>query len=103
MPLVRSLALLVSLGMSPAAALAQDYPSRPITMIVPFSAGGPGHDIARILGPPTSGPLRQSLVIENVVGAGGTLATNRVAKAAPDGYTLLLMHVGQDTARALYA
>ena len=103
MQLVRSLALLVLLSMSPAAALAQDYPSRPITMIVPFSAGGPGDVIARILGTAMSAPLKQSFVIENVVGAGGTLGTNRVAKAAPDGYTLLLMHVGQATAPALYA
>src|ERR1041384_166853 len=103
MLLVRSLALLVLLLMSSAAALAQDYPSRPITMIVPFSAGGPGDVIARILGTAMSTPLKQSIIIENVVGAGGTLGTNRVAKAAPDGYTLLLMHVGQATAPALYA
>jgi tripartite-type tricarboxylate transporter receptor subunit TctC len=103
MLLVRSLALLVLLLMSSAAALAQDYPSRPITMIVPFSAGGPGDVIARILGTAMSTPLKHSFVIENVVGAGGTLGTNRVAKAAPDGYTLLLMHVGQATAPALYA
>ncbi|MGY3614489.1 tripartite tricarboxylate transporter substrate-binding protein [Bradyrhizobium sp. USDA 10063] len=100
--LVRSLVLLALL--SPCAtALAQDYPSRPITMIVPFSAGGPGDVIARILGSAMSATLKQSIVIENVVGAGGTLGTNRVAKAAPDGYTLLLMHVGQATAPSLYA
>src|SRR6186713_128924 len=84
-------------------ALADDYPARPVTMIVPFSAGGPGDVIARILGNAMSATLKQSLVVENVVGAGGTLGTNRVAKAAPDGYTLLLMHVGQATAPALYA
>ena len=84
-------------------AFAQDYPSRPITMVVPFSAGGPGDVIARLLGTSMSATLKQSIVIENVVGAGGTLGTNRVAKAAPDGYTLLLMHVGQATAPALYA
>ncbi|WP_265733299.1 tripartite tricarboxylate transporter substrate-binding protein, partial [Acinetobacter baumannii] len=66
-----------------------------ITMIVPFSAGGPGDVIARLLGNSMGAVLKQSVVIENVVGAGGTLGTNRVAKAAPDGYTLLLMHVGQ--------
>ncbi|MBO4221567.1 tripartite tricarboxylate transporter substrate-binding protein [Bradyrhizobium neotropicale] len=100
--LVRSLVLLLLL--SPCAtAFAQDYPSRPITMIVPFSAGGPGDVIARILGSAMSATLKQSIVIENVVGAGGTLGTNRVAKAAPDGYTLLLMHVGQATAPSLYA
>src|SRR6201990_3049552 len=84
-------------------AFAQDYPSRPITMIVPFSAGGPGDVIARILGNAMSATLKQSVVIENVVGAGGTLGTNGVAKSAPDGYTVLLMHVGPATAPALYA
>jgi len=99
---VRSLILL--LLFSPCTiGLAQDYPARPITMIVPFSAGGPGDVIARILGNAMSATLKQSIVIENVVGAGGTLGTNRVAKSAPDGYTLLLMHVGQATAPALYA
>jgi tripartite-type tricarboxylate transporter receptor subunit TctC len=103
MYLVRSLVLLLVLSSPYATALAQDYPSRPITMIVPFSAGGPGDVIARILGTAMSATLKQSFVIENVVGAGGTLGTNRVAKAPPDGYTLLLMHVGQATAPALYA
>ena len=82
---------------------AQDYPNRPITMVVPFSAGGPGDVIARLLGTSMSATLKQAVVIENAVGAGGTLGTNRVAKAAPDGYTLLLMHVGQATAPSLYA
>ena len=84
-------------------AFGQEYPSRPITLVVPFSAGGPGDVIARLLGSSMSATLKQPFVIENVVGAGGTIGTNRVAKAAPDGYTLLLMHVGQATAPALYA
>ncbi len=84
-------------------ALGEDYPARPITLIVPFSAGGPGDVIARLLGNSMSATLKQAVVIENVVGAGGTIGTNRVAKAEPDGYTLLLMHVGQATAPALYA
>jgi len=100
--LVRSLILCLLL-LPYGAAIADDYPTRPVTMIVPFSAGGPGDVIARILGNAMSATLKQSIVIENVVGAGGTLGTNRVAKAAPDGYTLLLMHVGQATAPALYA
>lgn len=100
--LLRSLILFVLLYPC-GAAIAEDYPTRPVTMIVPFSAGGPGDVIARILGGAMSATLKQSIVIENVVGAGGTLGTNRVAKAAPDGYTLLLMHVGQATAPALYA
>ncbi|MEY9657421.1 tripartite-type tricarboxylate transporter receptor subunit TctC [Bradyrhizobium ottawaense] len=100
--LVRSLILFLLLHPC-GAALADDFPNRPVTMIVPFSAGGPGDVIARILGSAMSATLKQSIVIENVVGAGGTLGTNRVAKAAADGYTLLLMHVGQATAPALYA
>ncbi|AWM01795.1 tripartite tricarboxylate transporter substrate-binding protein [Bradyrhizobium amphicarpaeae] len=100
--LVRSLFLFLLLCPGDAA-VADDYPVRPVTMIVPFSAGGPGDVIARILGSAMSATLKQSVVVENVVGAGGTLGTNRVAKAAPDGYTLLLMHVGQATAPSLYA
>src|SRR2546428_12976361 len=84
-------------------AFAQEFPSRPITMVVPFSAGGPGDVIARLLGTSMSATLKQAVLIENVVGAGGTLGTNRVAKATPDGYTLLLTHVGQATAPAPYA
>ncbi len=96
--------ILFSLLLSPALpALAQDYPSRPITLVVPFSAGGPGDVIGRLLGTSMSATLKQPVVIENAVGAGGTLGTNRVAKAAPDGHTILLMHVGQSTAPALYA
>src|SRR5436189_5622327 len=83
-------------------AFGQEFPSRPITLVVPFSAGGPGDVIARLLGTSMSATLNQAVVIENVVGAGGTLGTNRVAKAAPDGYTLLLMHGGQATAPRLY-
>jgi tripartite-type tricarboxylate transporter receptor subunit TctC len=95
------LLLVVLLPTLPAAA--QEYPSRPITMVVPFSAGGPADVIARLLANSMSVTLKQPIVIENVLGAGGTLGTNRVAKAAPDGYTLLLMHTGQATAGALYA
>src|SRR5215211_2515765 len=94
------LALLLLAGLP---AFGQEYPTRPITLVVPFSAGGPGDIIARLLGTSMSATLKQPIVIENAVGAGGTIGTNRVAKAAPDGYTLLLMHVGQATAPALYA
>ena len=91
--------IILMLSLSPVLpAFAQEFPSRPITMVVPFSAGGPGDVIARLLGSSMSATLKQPIVIENVVGAGGTIGTNRVAKAAPDGYTLLLMHVGQATA-----
>jgi len=84
-------------------AFAQEFPSRPITLVVPFSAGAPSVVKTHLPGTSMSATLKQALVIENVVGAGDTLGTSRVAKAAPDGYTLLLMHVGQATAPALYA
>jgi tripartite-type tricarboxylate transporter receptor subunit TctC len=67
---------------------AQSFPSRPITMIVPFAAGGPTDVIARIIGERMGQSLGQPVVIENVTGAGGTIAAGRVARAAPDGYTL---------------
>jgi len=81
---------------------AQDYPSRPITMVVPFAAGGPGDVIGRLLANAMGNTLGQRIIVENVGGAGGTIGTNRVAKAAPDGYTILLMHVGQATSVSLY-
>jgi tripartite-type tricarboxylate transporter receptor subunit TctC len=104
MKVVTRVVLLLVLLLSPMGlAFGEGFPARPITLVVPFSAGGPGDVIARLLGSSMSATLKQAVVIENVVGAGGTLGTNRVAKAAPDGYTLLLMHVGQATAPALYA
>ena len=75
-------------------AAAQDYPSRPITVVVPFSAGGPSDVVARIVTEHMAKTLGQSLVIENVGGAGGTLGSARVAAAAPDGYTLLAGSMG---------
>jgi tripartite-type tricarboxylate transporter receptor subunit TctC len=69
-------------------AAAQPYPSRPITLIAPFPAGGPLDTIARIISEPMRAALGQPVVIENVAGAGGNLGTGRVARAAPDGYTL---------------
>ena len=71
-------------------AAARDYPSRPITMVVPFGAGGPSDVIARILAEGMHGSLGQPVVIENVPGASGTIGVGRVARAAPDGYTLVL-------------
>src|SRR3569833_3477205 len=73
-----------------AAASAQPYPSRPITMIVPFGAGGPTDALARIITTRMSQTLGQPILIENVTGAAGTIAAGRVARAAPDGYTLII-------------
>jgi tripartite-type tricarboxylate transporter receptor subunit TctC len=76
----------------PRVARAQAYPTRPVTIVVPFPAGGPTDALARILAERMRGPLRQSVIIENPTGAGGTIGTGRVARAAPDGYTIILGH-----------
>lgn len=77
-----------------AGAFAQSYPSRPITVVVPFAAGGPTDTIARILGERIGKTLAQPVVVENVVGAGGIIANNKVMKAPPDGYTMEIGHIG---------
>ena len=77
---------------------AQDYPTRAITMIVPFAAGGPTDVVARIVTGHMAQTLGQSIIIENVVGAGGTTATARAARAANDGYTLITGHMGTHAA-----
>jgi tripartite-type tricarboxylate transporter receptor subunit TctC len=77
-------------------ALAQNYPSRPITIIVPFAAGGPTDLVARVIADKMQAPLGQPLVIENVAGAGGSIAGTRVARAAPDGYTLEIGNNGSN-------
>jgi tripartite-type tricarboxylate transporter receptor subunit TctC len=81
---------------------AQDFPKKPITLIVPFAAGGPTDTVARLLGVAMGKSLKTQIVVENVGGAGGTIGAARVAKAPPDGYTVLLHHIGQSTAPALY-
>jgi len=81
---------------------AQEYPTKVVTMIVPFTAGGPTDTVARLLGAPMSKSLGQQVIVENVGGAGGTIAANRVAKGIPDGYTILIHHIGMSTAPALY-
>ena len=84
-------------------ALAQsNYPSRPITMVVPFAAGGPTDTVARLVAEAMGRELGQSVVVENVGGAGGALGAARVAQARPDGYTLLLHHIGMATIPTLY-
>jgi tripartite-type tricarboxylate transporter receptor subunit TctC len=83
--------------------LAQDYPTKNITLIVPFAAGGPTDVISRIVSEHMSRTLGQQLIIENVVGAGGTTASTRAKRAAPDGYTLITGHMGTHAASvALY-
>ncbi len=93
-----SLALLVGAGVAVTPAHAQDYPTRTITMIVPFAAGRPTDVIARIVTQHMAQTLGQTIIIENIVGAGGTTATARAARAANDGYTLITGHMGTHAA-----
>jgi len=83
---------------------AQPYPNKPVTIIVPFAAGGPTDIIARIMGEYFSKDLGQQFVIENVAGAGGTTGTTRAAQSKPDGYTIMMGHMGtHGAAPGLYA
>ena len=79
-----------------------EYPEKPVTIVVPFAAGGPTDKVARDLAEALRKPMGGTIVIENVGGAGGSLGATKVAKAAPDGYTLLLHHIGMATSPALY-
>jgi tripartite-type tricarboxylate transporter receptor subunit TctC len=97
--LVAGLALVAS---TCAYAAQPGYPTRTITMIVPFAAGGPTDTVARLVAQSMSKTLGQQVIVENVGGAGGTIGAARVAKSDPDGYTLFLHHIGQSTAPALY-
>ena len=103
--LVRTLAatLVAASALSAAGAIAQDYPNQPITIVVPFSAGGPTDTVTRLVAAAMSEDLGQQVVVQNVGGAGGTLGAGQVAAANADGYTLLLHHIGMSTAPALYA
>jgi len=92
------LAALAGLSTITAQAQTQAYPTRSITMIVPFAAGGPTDVVARIVTAPMAQTLGQGIIIENVVGAGGTTATSRAARATNDGYTLITGHMGTHAA-----
>src|SRR5215207_3574165 len=90
--------ILVSLLSLSEGALAQGFPSRPITMIVPFAAGGTSDVIARVVAEQMSAALGQPIVIENVAGAGGSIALTRAARATPDGYTIAIGNAGTSAA-----
>ena len=102
-----SVALSLATGLASALAtplaIAQNYPgSKPVTLIVPFSAGGPTDVLARTLGHSMQSALAGTVIVDNAPGAGGTIGINKVAKAQADGHTLLVMHIGFSTAPALY-
>jgi len=85
-----------------AVAGAQEYPARQIVMVIPFAAGGPTDTVGRHIAQLMTKALKQQVIVENTAGAGGTVASNKVAKSRPDGYTILLHHIGMSTAPALY-
>lgn len=84
------------------AVLAQDYPTRTITVVVPFAAGGPTDTVTRLIAQSMTKSLGQTVIVENVAGAGGTIGPKKVAASKPDGYTLVLMHIGISTSVSLY-
>ena len=86
------LAALAAIAVAAAPALAQPFPQRAVTLVVPFAAGGPVDVVARILAEPMRKSLGQAVVVDNTTGAGGSLGVGRVARAAPDGYTLSIGH-----------
>ena len=81
---------------------AADYPTKTVSIVVPYAAGGPTDTVARLIAQAMTADLKQQVIVENVAGAGGTIGPAKVARAMPDGYTLLLHHIGQSTAPALY-
>ena len=94
--------VVAALALGSGAASAQEYPSRTITIVVPFSAGGPTDTVTRLIAESMSRTLGEQIIVENVGGAGGTLGARRVAQAEPDGYTLLVHHIGMATSATLY-
>ena len=92
--MIRALALSLLSVLAAFGAAADSYPQRPITMVVPFAAGGPTDVIARIVAEPMSRALGQQVVIENVTGAGGTTGITRASQSSPDGYTIMMGHMG---------
>lgn len=91
-----TIVILSILGVAPIC-FAQDYPSRPITMVMPYPAGGPGDTITRLFATVMQKTLGQQIVVDNPSGAGGSIGTAKVARAAPDGYTLLMTHISHAT------
>src|SRR5260370_38143048 len=100
--LTRLAAGAIVVGLSVGPALSQDWPSRPVTMVIPFAAGGPADTVGRILAPGLSEILGQQIVIENVGGSGGMAGASRVAKAPPDGYQFVLGNLGTHAANQTF-
>lgn len=97
--LITGMALLLA---TTSAVAAQGYPERPVTLLVPFAAGGPTDTVARLTAQAMSKALGQEILVENATGAGGTIASERAARSEADGYTILIHHIGMSTAPTLY-
>jgi len=96
-------AFAAALTIAAAGAVAQQYPTKPVSVVVPFAAGGPTDVVARTMAEAMSRAMNgAAIVVENVAGAGGTIGVTKVARATPDGYTVLIHHIGMSTAPALY-
>jgi tripartite-type tricarboxylate transporter receptor subunit TctC len=100
--LKRSVAIAITGLAAVSTAAWAEFPDKPVTLVVPFSAGGPSDKIARDLAEALRKPLGQTVIVDNTAGAGGTIGAARVARATADGYTLLVHHIGLATAPALY-
>jgi tripartite-type tricarboxylate transporter receptor subunit TctC len=101
--LLAAAVLVIGCSSGPGASGAGDYPNRTINFIVPFAAGGPTDTVTRLIADPMGRSMGQQIVVQNVAGAGGTLAAGQVATATADGYTVLMHHIGMSTAPSLYA
>ena len=102
---IQTAALIALIMLQPAwisTAVAQQYPTKPITLIVPFAPGGPVDTLARPVANSMAKALKQTILIDNVGGASGNIGVTRAAKAAPDGYTVLIHHIGMSTSPALF-
>ena len=93
---------LIALAAFAGCAAAQQYPTKPVTMVVPYAAGGPTDTVARVMGVAMTKPLGQTVIVENKPSAGGILAPEQVKNAKPDGYTILIHHIGMATTPGLY-
>ena len=100
--MLQRLVAAIALAALALAASAQEYPTRSVTMIVPYAAGGPTDTVARVMGIAMAKPLGQTVVVENKPSAGGILAPEAVKNAKPDGYTILIHHIGMATTPTLY-
>ena len=100
--MLKKLVLAAAVALAATGASAQQYPTKPVQMVVPFSAGGPTDVVARSLAQAMAKSVGGTIVVDNRPGAGGTLVAELVKNAQPDGHTLLLHHIGMATAPALY-